>query len=57
MIFVWLLRNCRNQIMNNFGVLFSVFGIQESLYRYFISWLVSIFIHGYFVLDFLSFGY
>ena len=43
--------------MNHFGVLFSVFGIQESLYRYFIIWLVSIFIHGYFVLDFLSFGY
>ena len=43
--------------MNNFGVLFSVFGIQESLYSCFISWLVSIFIHGYFVLDFLSSGY
>ena len=57
MIFVWLLRNFRNQIMNNFGVLFSVFGIQESLYGCFVSWLVSTFIHGYFVLDFLSCGY
>ena len=39
MIFYWWLRNCRNQIMNNFGVLFSVFGIQESLYSYFICFI------------------
>ena len=59
MIFVWSVRNCRIQIINNFGFLFSVFGIQESIYSCFIcfiSWLVSTLIHGYFVLDFLSSG-
>ena len=42
------------------GFNIGVFGIQESLYSCFIcfiSWLVSIFIHGYFVMGFLYSGY
>ena len=45
MIFVWLLRNCRNQIMNNCGFLVSMFGIQASLYScfiFFINWLLLV---------------